>query len=211
MKRLLAYDPAVAVAHLRERDELLGQVIDKVGLFALEIKPTKSLFEAMMRSIVYQQLHANAASAIHARVIAELKKHGGATPEAMLKVSDAELRGAGLSANKLLAVRDLALKCREGTVPTIKEARKMSDAELVERLTSVRGIGSWTVHMLLIFYLGRPDVLPTGDYSIRLAFKTIYRKRKTPTHDAMMKHARRWQPYSSVASWYLWRSLDTSV
>jgi len=208
MKRQFGFDRDEAVAHLRERDELLGQVIDKVGLFALELKPTRSLFEAMLRSIVYQQLHAGAASAIHARVIAELATHGGTTPEAMEKVSDAALRGAGLSANKLLAARDLALKCREGTVPTLTEAHKLSDAELVERLTSVRGIGSWTVHMLLIFYLGRPDVLPTGDYSIRLAFKTIYRKRKPPTHDVMTKYARRWQPYRSVASWYLWRSHD---
>jgi DNA-3-methyladenine glycosylase II len=208
MKTGFRFDPDEAVAYLRARDETLGQVMDKVGFFALELKPTKSLFEAMLRSIIYQQLHGKAAASIHARVLAELRHHGGATPEALQKVSDAALRGAGLSANKLLAVRDLSLKCREGTVPTMKEARKLSDAELVERLTAVRGIGSWTVHMLLIFYLGRPDVLPTGDFSIRQAFKILYRKRKEPTHEVMTKYARCWQPYRSVASWYLWRSHD---
>ncbi len=111
-------------------------------------------------------------------------------------------------ANKLLAVRDLAAKCREGTVPSLKEARKLGDDELVARLTTVRGIGPWTVHMLLIFYLGRPDVMPVGDFAIRLGFKKLYKKRKDPAPEAILKHARRWQPYRSVASWYLWRSLD---
>jgi 3-methyladenine DNA glycosylase/8-oxoguanine DNA glycosylase len=114
-----------------------------------------------------------------------------------------------LSANKLLAVRDLAAKCTAGTVPSLKAAAKLGDDELVARLTEVRGIGPWTVHMLLIFHLGRPDVMPTGDFAIRLGFKKLYRKRKDPTPEAIIKHARRWQPYRSVASWYLWRSLDT--
>jgi 3-methyladenine DNA glycosylase/8-oxoguanine DNA glycosylase len=96
-------------------------------------------------------------------------------------------------------------------VPTLEEAHRLTDAELILRLTEVRGIGPWTVHMLLIFHLGRPDVLPTGDFSIRQAFKKLYRKRKDPTAEAMLRHARRWQPYRSVASWYLWRSLDTKL
>ena len=174
----------------------------------MELKPTDSLFDAMLRSIVYQQLHAKAAATIHARVLAVLEKHGGLAPESVARATDEELRGAGLSRAKLAAVRDLAAKCREGTVPTIHDAHDMSDDELVARLTEVRGIGPWTVHMLLIFYLGRPDVMPTGDFAIRLAFKKLYRKRKDPTPDQIIKHARRWQPYRSVVSWYLWRSLD---
>jgi 3-methyladenine DNA glycosylase/8-oxoguanine DNA glycosylase len=106
-------------------------------------------------------------------------------------------------------VRDLAAKCNEGTVPSLKEARALDDDELVSRLTTVRGIGPWTVHMLLIFHLGRPDVMPTGDFAIRLAFQRLYRKRKEPRPDAILRHARRWRPYRSVASWYLWRSLET--
>ena len=206
MKPRFDFDPATAIAHLRASDEVLAKVIDQVGDFVLEPKQATNLFESLARSIIYQQLHGSAAKAIHGRVLIELKRAGGATPEALIATPDAALRGAGLSAGKLAALRDLALKCREGVVPTLKEARKLSDAELITRLTQVRGIGAWTVHMLLIFYLGRPDVLPTGDFSVRLAFKKLYRKRKDPTPEIMIKHARVWQPYRSVASWYLWRS-----
>ncbi len=210
MKPRFQYDPAAALAHLRAGDPALAALIDRVGPFELELKPVDSLFEAMLRSIIYQQLHARAAGTIYGRVLAELDRHGGPTPAALAKAADAALRGAGLSRNKLLAVRDLAAKCLAGTVPSIKEAHKLGDDELVARLTEVRGIGPWTVHMLLIFYLGRPDVMPTGDFAIRLGFKRLYRKRKDPTPDAILRHTRRWQPYRSVASWYLWRSLDTS-
>jgi 3-methyladenine DNA glycosylase/8-oxoguanine DNA glycosylase len=210
MKPRYGFDPAEALVHLRAADAELGALIDRIGPFAMEMKAAGSLFEALLRSIVYQQLHGKAAATIHGRVLAELDRHGGPTPEAVTKATDAALRGAGLSGNKLLAVRDLSLKCREGTVPSRQDARRLADEELVTRLTEVRGIGPWTVHMLLIFYLGRPDVMPTGDFAIRLGFKRLYRKRQDPTPEAIMKQARRWQPYRSVASWYLWRSLDTA-
>jgi len=208
MKPKLRFEPAAAVAHLRESDAVLAALMDRVGPYVLEMRPTASLFEAMLRSIVYQQLHGKAAATIHGRVLAELKPHGGATPETLGKISDGALRRAGLSRNKLLAVRDLAAKCLAGTVPSLREAHALGDEELEARLTQVRGIGPWTVHMLLIFYLGRPDVMPTGDFAIRAGFKKLYRKRKDPHPEAVLKHARRWQPYRSVASWYLWRSLD---
>ena len=211
MKPRFRYDPVEAVKHLRANDEVLAQAMDRVGLFNLELRPIKSVFEALLRSIIYQQLHGKAAASIHGRVVAELTPHGGVTPEALMKVPDSALRGAGLSANKLLAVRALAAKCFEGIVPTLKEAHELSDSDLILRLTEVRGIGPWTVQMLLIFYLGRPDVLPTGDFAVRQAFKVLYKKRKEPTPEMMIKHARRWQPYRSVASWYLWRSLDTAL
>jgi DNA-3-methyladenine glycosylase II len=209
MKAKLRFKPDTALDHLRANDPVLGALIDRIGPFTLELKPADSLFEAMLRSIVHQQLHGKAAATIHGRVLAEMTRHGGTTPEALAKASDAALRGAGLSGNKLLAVRDLAAKCREGIVPSLQEAHQLGDEELVMRLTAVRGIGPWTVHMLLIFYLGRPDVMPTGDYAIRLGFKKLFRKRKDPTPEAILKYTRRWQPYRSVASWYLWRSLDT--
>ena len=204
------YQPAEAIAHLSAADPALQALITRVGPFALEMHEAQSLLESMLRSIIYQQLHAKAAAAIHGRVLALLAPNGGITPEAIDRVPDAALRQAGLSANKLLAIRDLAAKCRAGTVPSLVEARRLGDDELVERLTAVRGIGPWTVHMLLIFQLGRPDVMPTGDFAIRLAFKKLYRKRKDPSPAQIVQHARRWQPYRSVASWYLWRSLDTS-
>ncbi len=209
MKPKFAYHPAEAVAHLRAADPVLAGLIRQVGPFTLELTPSKNLFEALLRSIIYQQLHGKAAATIHGRVLTVLAGHGGTTPEATALATDTALRGAGLSGNKLLAIRDLAAKCRAGTVPSLPAAAKLSDDELVTRLTEVRGIGPWTVHMLLIFTLGRPDVMPTGDFAIRLAFQKLYRKRKSPSPESLIKHTRPWQPYRSVASWYLWRSLDT--
>jgi 3-methyladenine DNA glycosylase/8-oxoguanine DNA glycosylase len=203
-----AYEPAAALAHLRASDGILGALIDRVGPFALEPKAGRSLFAALLRSIIYQQLNGKAAATIHGRVLAVLAKHGGVRPEALVGSSDAELRGAGLSGNKRRALRDLAAKCLDGTVPSLPQARRLGDDELVARLTEVRGIGPWTVHMLLIFHLGRPDVMPTGDFAIRAGFRQLYRKRKDPAPEAILRHARRWQPYRSVASWYLWQSLD---
>lgn len=208
MKPRYRFKPAAALAHLRAGDPVMAGLIGRVGPFALELQPAASLFEALLRSIVYQQLHAKAAASIHGRVLAGLALHGGTTPEALAKLPDAALRAAGLSANKLLAVRDLAAKCRAGTVPSLADAARLGDEELVARLTEVRGIGPWTVHMLLIFHLGRPDVMPTGDFAIRLGFQRLYRKRKDPKPEVILQHARRWAPYRSVASWYLWRSLD---
>jgi 3-methyladenine DNA glycosylase/8-oxoguanine DNA glycosylase len=204
----LPYDASAAVAHLRAADAALGAVIDRVGPFALELQPFESLFAALLRSIVYQQLHGKAAASIHARVLAALAPHGGATPAALTSLDDAALRAAGLSRGKLAALRDLAAQCEAGIVPTLSDAARLTDDELVTRLTTVRGIGPWTVHMLLLFTLGRADVMPTGDFAIRLAFKKLYRKRREPTPAAIVAHARRWQPYRSVASWYLWRSLE---
>lgn len=210
MKPKLQFDPVAALAHLRAADPVMAELIARVGPFALELTPTRSLFEALLRSIVYQQLHGKAAATIHTRVLAELAQHGGPIPDASALASDIALRAAGLSRNKLLAIRDLAAKCTDGTVPPLATARKLSDDDLVSRLSAVRGIGPWTVHMLLIFHLGRPDVMPTGDFAIRLAFKQLYRKRTEPSPAVIIRHARCWQPYRSVASWYLWRSLDTA-
>lgn len=209
MKSRFVFDPPVAVAHLRAADPVMAALIKRVGPFALELTPARSLFEALLRSIIYQQLHGKAAATIHGRVLAELAQLGGPTAEALTRSTDEALRAAGLSRGKLLAVRDLAAKCLAGTVPSLKQAAKLGDAELEARLTEVRGIGPWTVHMLLIFTLGRPDAMPTGDFAIRLAFKQVYRKRADPSPALILRHARCWQPYRSVASWYLWRHLDT--
>lgn len=202
------YDPAVAVAHLRAADPILAGVIERVGPFALELQPARTLFQALLRSIVYQQLHAKAAATIHGRVQDALRPLGGLVPDALAAASDPALRAAGLSRAKLASIRDLANKCADGTIPTLAMARRLPDEELLDRLTAVRGIGPWSVHMLQIFTLGRPDVMPTGDFAIRLAFGRLYRKRGSPPPEAILRHARAWRPYRSVASWYLWRSLD---
>ncbi|HEY8967085.1 MAG TPA: hypothetical protein VIM58_11605 [Candidatus Methylacidiphilales bacterium] len=209
MKAKPLFDPAAAVAHLRAADPKLAAVIDRAGPYAPARGPAKDLFEALLRAIVYQQLNGRAAEAIHGRVLAVMKKKHARLHDALALCSDDELRAAGLSRGKLAAIRDLHAKTADGTVPSEKEARALGDEALVERLTQIRGIGPWTVHMLLLFHLGRPDVMPTGDFAVRLAFKQIYGKRKDPTPAQILRHARRWQPYRSVASWYLWRHLDT--
>jgi 3-methyladenine DNA glycosylase/8-oxoguanine DNA glycosylase len=206
--RTESFDPAAALAHLQAADPRLGALIARVGPFARELQPADSVFAALLRSIVYQQLHGRAAATIHARVLAALAPHGGPGPDALARLPDEALRAAGLSRAKLAAVRDLAARTAAGELPSLAEAAALDDAALVERLTVVRGIGPWTVHMLLIFVLGRPDVLPTGDFAIRLAFRRLYGKRREPTPAEIERHARPWRPYRSVASWYLWRSLE---
>ncbi|MDE1171409.1 MAG: DNA-3-methyladenine glycosylase 2 family protein [Verrucomicrobium sp.] len=207
MTPALPVDARQAAKLLAKADPVLGAVIARVGAHTGEPTPGKDLFPALLRSIISQQLHGKAAEAIHGRVLKQIGR-GRAGARALLSLPDEALRGAGLSANKLLALRDLAAKALDGTVPTPRAAAKLSDAELIEHLTRVRGIGPWTVHMLLIFHLGRPDVLPTGDYAIRKAFSLLYRKGRAVTPAAIERHAKRWQPYRSIASWYLWRSLD---
>jgi 3-methyladenine DNA glycosylase/8-oxoguanine DNA glycosylase len=209
MSVAFGYDPAAAADHLRQADPVLASVVDRIGPITLELLPARSLFEALLRSVVYQQLHGKAAATIHDRVLRLLRPHGGPRPEALEYASDDQLRAAGLSRAKLASVRDLAGKCLAGVVPSLAAARRSSDEELLARLTEVRGIGPWTVHMLLIFHLGRPDVMPTGDFAIRLAIRRLYRKRREPSAESILRHARRWQPYRSAASWSLWRSLDT--
>lgn len=163
----------------------------------------------MVQSIVYQQLNGKAAATILGRVHALFGGEKGLTPRKLLKMPEAKLRGAGLSANKLRAVRDLAEKTLSGVVAPRKHLEKLSDAEIIARLTEVRGIGEWTVQMFLMFKLGRPDVLPTGDYGVRKAFGLMYRKNgRLPPPSALEKHGKLWTPYRSVASWYLWRRLD---
>lgn len=197
-----------AARALRAADPVLRKVIDKVGPCALKPKPGET-FHALLRSITFQQLNGKAAETIHGRVLALFPKTRPLTPENLLKTPDAPLRGAGLSGNKLLALRDLAQKCRDGVVPTRRAAEKLSDEELIARLTEVRGIGPWTVKMFLMFYLGRPDVMPADDFGVRKAFGLLYRKTSAlPPAAAVEKHAKIWAPYRSAASWYLWRSLD---
>ena len=208
MKPKLSFNPSAALVHLRQCDPTLAALIKRFGPLTLKLTPLTSLFEAILRSIVYQQLHGKAAATIHARVMVALAPFGGVTPTALAKTTDAALRSAGLSRNKLRAIRDLAAQCQAGVVPSLSLARTLTDDELVTRLTSIHGVGPWTVHMLLIFYLGRPDVLPTGDFAIRLAFQKLYKKRQSPSPATISQQARLWQPYRSVASWYLWRSLD---
>lgn len=206
--RGLCYDPAQACAHLAAADPVLAEVIERTGACVLRPPWTRSLFDALMRSIVYQQLNGKAADTILSRVIALYAPAPAPEPAALLATDDAVLRAAGLSHNKTAAIKDLARHTLAGTIPTPAEARTLADDELVERLTVVRGIGRWTVEMLLIFRLGRPDVLPVDDFGVRKGFQRAYRMRRLPAAVTIKRRAERWRPYRSVASWYLWREAE---
>ena len=205
---VFGFDPEVAVAHLREADPVLAKLIDEVGPFRMRLRGARSIFVALAEAIVYQQLNGKAAASIFARVCSLFPVAQGLNAEQILRMSDAKLRAAGLSTNKLLSIRDLARKAVDGAIPTLAEAHRMDDEELIERLTQVRGIGRWTVEMLLISRLGRPDVWPVDDYGIRAGFAALHRKRKFPAPKDLIKPGAKWKPYRSVASWYLWRAAD---
>jgi len=192
---------------LRAADPTLARVIERVGPFALELKKTSTMFAMLSEAIVYQQLNGRAAATIYGRLCALfVEAHRGPQPKQILRASDAKLRGAGLSRAKLLALRDLARRSAAGEIPTLAEARDLDDETLVERLTAVRGIGRWTVEMLLIFRLARPDILPVDDFGIRKGFAVAYGKRALPKPRDLAKYGARWAPYRTVASWYLWQA-----
>jgi 3-methyladenine DNA glycosylase/8-oxoguanine DNA glycosylase len=205
----LPFDPVAAAEHLRGQDRKLAKFIDRVGPFRLRPAELQSPFEALLESIVYQQLTGKAAATILARVVALFRPRRFPKPEDVLERPDDDLRGAGLSRSKTAALKDLAGKTLEGVVPrSVRDLEKLSDAEIVERLTAVRGIGPWTVEMLLIFRLARPDVLPATDYGVRKGFAKVRGLRELPAPKDLLAYGERWRPYRSVASWYLWRVLD---
>jgi 3-methyladenine DNA glycosylase/8-oxoguanine DNA glycosylase len=204
MNEGLGFDPAIAVDHLRSGDETLAGVIDAVGPFRLQPMGASSIFAALARAIVYQQLNGKAAAAIFARFCA-LFPGSDPTAAQLLVISEDELRAAGLSRSKLLSLRDLAAKAASGEIPTLAEIGHMQDEAIIERLTAVRGIGRWTVEMLLIFRLARPDVLPADDYGIRKGFARAYTQGELPARKEVETYGIRWKPYRTVASWYLWR------
>ncbi len=201
------FDPGAAVEHLRAVDPALAHLIQAVGPFAMELKRTPSVFAALAEAIVYQQLNGRAAEAIFARLCALFPgAQQGPTAEQILRAPDEKLRAAGLSRAKLLSLRDLARRARDGQIPDLAEIHRLPDEAIIERLVEVRGIGRWTVEMLLMFRLGRPDVLPADDYGIRKGFALAFKKRTLPTRKALEVRGARWKPYRTVASWYLWRA-----
>jgi 3-methyladenine DNA glycosylase/8-oxoguanine DNA glycosylase len=204
----LSFDLSAAEAHIRTADPKLAAMIDLHGPCRIDPDGLMSPFAALVRSIAYQQLTGKAAATIHGRVLTLYRPRRHPRPEDVLATADDRLRGAGLSRAKILAVKDLAAKTLDGTVPTLARLKRLDDEEIVERLSSVRGVGRWTVEMLLIFRLGRPDVLPATDYGVRKGFQRTFRTRGLPSPAQVLKRGERWRPYRSIASWYLWRSLE---
>jgi DNA-3-methyladenine glycosylase II len=195
-----------SVRHLKRVDPVLARVIESVGPCRIRTSDDPSHFHALTRSIVFQQLSGKAAATILSRVVA-LFPDGVPTPEAVAATSDEALRAAGLSRQKIGYLRDLSSKVAGGALP-LDEVESMSDDDLIDHLVQVKGIGRWTAQMFLMFRLGRRDVLPELDLGIQNAIKRAYRMRKRPTPKQVKKIGAKWAPHSSVASWYLWRSLD---
>ena len=195
-----------AIHHLKQADPVLSAIIEHVGPY--KINYDEPAFASLAEAIVYQQLHGKAAATIFRRLtdLTGLPL----TPQGILKLSEAQMRGVGLSKQKLSYLRDLAAKTHRGEVDFAR-LPDLPDDEVIKHLTQIKGIGVWTAHMFLMFALRRPDVLPTGDLGIQMAIRKHYRKRKLPKPAQMEKIARPWEPYRTVACWYLWRSMDMKI
>jgi len=192
-----------AIDHLRQQDPILSEIIARVGDYGIQYRDPG--FETLVRSIVFQQLSGRVATVIFGRLAAAAG--GKLTPENILKLRPSRMRSLGLSTQKTAYIRDLARHTRDQQL-VFEELAALPDAEVIERVTQVKGIGVWTAHMFLIFALRRHDVLPTGDLGVRNAIRRAYGLAELPTPADMERMAERWRPYCSVASWYLWRSLD---
>ena len=195
-----------ALAHLRTCDPVLASIISRVGEFRMQYR--EPAFATLVRSIVFQQLHGKAATTIFNRL---LEKAGGElTPDSILKLRTSQMRAVGLSNQKLTYIRDLAKKTKAGKVD-FEKLPQLSDEEVVAHLTQIKGIGVWTAHMFLIFALRRENVLPTGDLGVRAAMRKAYGMKVLPKPVTMQRLAKSWHPYCSIASWYMWRSLDAPI
>ncbi|PYJ39748.1 MAG: DNA-3-methyladenine glycosylase 2 family protein [Verrucomicrobia bacterium] len=194
--------------YLSATDPRMAALIARSLRYNIKPAPLIRPFDALAESIAYQQLSGKAAATIFGRVRALFPRRKYLDPEKILATPDESFRAAGLSRSKIAAVKDLAAKTIDGTVPSARAIARMSDEEIILRLTEVRGIGRWTVEMLLLFDLGRPDVWPVDDYGVRKGFAKIFGRRKLPTPKQLMKLGEKWRPYRSVAAWYFWRALD---
>jgi 3-methyladenine DNA glycosylase/8-oxoguanine DNA glycosylase len=198
-----------AIQHLSRTDKFLARLIKQVGPCTLKPRTRRDLFEALVSAVAHQQLNGTAAQTILGRVKALYPGQRFPTPELLLATPDERLRGAGLSRAKTAAIKDIAANTISGVVPSRKALRAMSDPEIYQRLTSIRGVGPWTVEMLLIFTLGRADILPVTDYGVRKGFALTYGWKELPTPRELLEFGARWEPHRSTAAWYFWRALDS--
>ncbi len=196
-----------AMRHL-STDARLGELIRRVGPPRLVIQRQRSLYEALIRAIAHQQLHGRAAEAILGRFAALFPGEVFPLPDAVMATADLALRGCGFSGSKIAAIRDICAKALDGTIPTRRQSARLSDDALIERLTSIRGVGRWTVEMLLIFTLGRPDVLPVDDFGVREGYRVLHGLEVQPKPRALAEIGLIWSPFRSVATWYLYRAAE---
>lgn len=198
-------------ATLRElgrADPVMARLIRAAGPCTIKPKRGQAPYQALMSSVAYQQLNGKAAETILGRFFALYPGVRFPTPEELLATPDETLRGVGFSRSKALALRDIAAKALDGTIPERRVIARLADEAIIERLIVVRGVGRWTIEMLLMFTLARPDVLPVDDFGVRAGFKLAYGKRQMPTPKALRTFGERWAPHRTTAAWYLWRALD---
>jgi DNA-3-methyladenine glycosylase II len=196
---------AKALRELSAADPVMRRIICECGPCTLVPEKRRSPFQSLVQAVAHQQLNGTAANTILRRFIKLFPGRRFPRPEDLSSVSDETLRGAGFSGAKVTAIRDIAAKALGGVVPTSRQIERMADDEIIARLTEVRGVGRWTVEMLLIFQLGRPDVLPADDFGVRTGFRIAYRKRELPKVKHLLAFGKRWQPHRTTAAWYLWQ------
>ena len=199
---------AAALKHLAAADPVMRRLIREVGPCTLKPETRRPPFQSLVQAVAHQQLHGTAAEAILRRFTKLFPGRRFPRAEDLASVTDEALRGAGFSRAKIAAIRDLAAKTLAGIVPSARQIARMPDDDIVARLTEVRGVGRWTVEMLLIFQLGRPDVLPADDFGVRNGFRLAYRRRVLPTTKEVLARGERWRPHRTTAAWYLWRAAD---
>jgi DNA-3-methyladenine glycosylase II len=200
--------PTPAIRHLRNSDPRFVEWIDRIGTLELPIPPVREPYVALLESIAHQQLAGAAARAIWTRVMG-LFADGVPCPKRLAEMTEVELRAAGLSRSKALAMKDICARVNAGKIPSTALIAQMSDADIYAQLMEARGVGMWTVDMLMLFALCRPDVMPVTDYGVRKGFQVLYRKRALPSPKQLLKHSEKWQPHRSVAALYLWRIAET--
>jgi DNA-3-methyladenine glycosylase II len=201
---------AAALNHLAAADPVMKRLIAEHGKCRLEHEPWRSPFQSLVQAVAHQQLNGKAAENILGRFKKLFAGKKFPKPEDLAKVTDEQLRACGFSFSKITAIRDIAAKTLDGTIPSSRQIEKLTDEEIIERLTEARGVGRWTVEMLLIFQLGRPDVLPVDDFGVRNGFRIAYKKREMPKPKALLAFAKKWRPHGTTAAWYLWRAADAA-
>lgn len=196
------------IKHLSAVDPVMARLIREIGPCRLKHEPWRSPFQSLVQAVAHQQLNGTAAGNILDRFRKLFPGKRFPKPQDLADVTDEQLRACGFSFSKIAAIRDITAKVLDGTIPSSRAIAKLDDEEIIERLTEARGVGRWTVEMLLIFQLGRPDVLPVDDFGVRNGFRIAYRKREMPKPKALLTFGKMWRPHGTTAAWYLWRAAD---
>jgi DNA-3-methyladenine glycosylase II len=200
-----------ALEHLSAVDPVMARLIREIGPCELVPETRRPPFQSLVQAVAHQQLNGTAANTILTRFKKLFPERQFPKPEDLAKVTDGQIRACGFSFAKIRAIRDIAEKTISGVVPNSRQIVKLADEEIIARLTEVRGVGRWTAEMLLIFQLGRPDVLPVDDFGVRSGFRRAYKKREMPKPKELLKFGERWRPHATTAAWYLWRAADTEA